>query len=232
LSNRRHKQAYLFCTHRRELSGHKEELSMNLEEIKAWLLANKDNADVKTYLGELSTPTVEGVEGFLDTEAGKKVLQPRLDQNFTKGLNTWKEKNLSTLVAQEVAKQNPSKTPVEIALEELQKKYDDSEKAGKRKELMNTAIKKANEKGLPVDLLDFFVSDDEETTTANLAKLEETYNKAVQASVENKFKQGGRNFNNDGSNNKADAGAYGKKIADNAAGTNTGLEEARKSYFE
>lgn len=169
---------------------------MTLEEIKAWLLANKDNADVKTYLGELSTPTVEGVEGFLDTEAGKKVLQPRLDSNFTKGLNTWKEKNLEALVAAEVAKRNPSKTPAEIALEELQKKFDDSEKARSREKLMNQAIKQANDKGLPVDLLEFFVSDDEESTNSNLGKLEETYNKAVQAAVETKFKENGRHINN------------------------------------
>lgn len=165
---------------------------MTLEEIKAWLLANKDNTDVKTYLGELSTPTVEGVEGFLDTDAGKKLLQPRLDQNFTKGLNTWKEKNLDTLIAAEVAKRNPSKTPAEIALEELQKKFDDSEKARSHEKLMNQAIKQANDKGLPVDLLEFFVSDDEESTTSNLGKLEETYNKAVQTAVENKFKENGR----------------------------------------
>lgn len=172
---------------------------MNLEEIKAWLLANKDNTDVKTYLGELSTPTVEGVEGFLDTEAGKKVLQPRLDSNFTKGLNTWKEKNLDSLVDAEVAKRNPSKTPAEIALEALQKKFDDSEKARTRETLMNKAILQANEKGLPVDLLDFFVGDDEEQTTANLAKLEEAHNKAVQASVEIKFKENGRDVNTGGS---------------------------------
>ena len=35
--------------------------------------SNKDNADVKTYFGELSTPTVEEVEGFLDMCVGKKV---------------------------------------------------------------------------------------------------------------------------------------------------------------
>jgi len=205
---------------------------MTLEEIKAWLLANKDNADVKTYLGELSTPTVEGVEGFLDTDAGKKVLQPRLDQNFTKGLNTWKEKNLTALVDAEIAKKNPAKTPAEIALAELQKKFEDSEKATKKEKNMNTAIKQATAKGLPVDILDIFVNEDEESSTANYGRLEESFTKAVQAAVESKFKQGGRNFNNDGSNNKTDAGAYGKKIADNAAGTNTGLEEARKSYFE
>ncbi len=205
---------------------------MTLEEIKAWLLANNDNTDVKTYLGELSTPTVEGVEGFLDTDAGKKLLQPRLDSNFSKGLNTWKEKNLTSLVDSEVAKRNPSKTPVEIALEELQKKYDDSEKAAKKEKNMNTAIKQATAKGLPVDILDIFVNHDEESSTANYGRLEESFTKAVQSAVENKFKQGGRNFNNEGGNNQGNAGAYGKKIAENTASKNTGLEEARKSYFE
>jgi len=205
---------------------------MTLEEIKAWLLANKDNTDVKTYLGELSTPTVEGVEGFIDTDAGKKVLQPRLDQNFTKGLNTWKEKNLNTLIEDELKKRNPDKSPAEIEIAQLRKEIEDERKAGKREKLMNTAIKQANGKGLPVDLLDYFVSDDEEKTSANLAKLEEVYTKAVQSSVDAKFKAGGRNFNNEGGTNNTDAGAYGKKIAANAAGTNTGLEEARKSYFE
>jgi hypothetical protein len=180
------------------LSGKKIQFFANetysLEGIKAWLDSNKDQSEVKTYLGELSTPTVEGVEGFLDTEAGKKVLQPRLDSNFTKGLNTWKEKNLDSLVNAEVAKRNPSKTPAEIALEELQKKFEDSEKARSREKLMNQAIKQATEKGLPVDLLEFFVSDDEDSTNTNLSKLEETYNKSVQSAVDGKFKENGRQF--------------------------------------
>lgn len=122
----------------------------------------------------------------------KSVFDAEKDKHHSKALETWKTNNLDTLVDAEVAKRNPSKSPAEIALETLQKKFDDSEKARARETLMNKAIKQANEKGLPVDLLDYFVSDDEVITTANLAKLEEVYAKSVQASVEGKFKENGR----------------------------------------
>lgn len=129
----------------------------------------------------------------------RSVIDAEKDKHHSKALDTWKTNNLDTLVDAEVAKRNPAKSPVEIQLEALQKKYDDSEKAGKREKLMNKAIVQANEKGLPVDLLDYFVSDDEEVTTANLAKLEEVYAKSVQASVEGKFKENGREIDKGGS---------------------------------
>lgn len=108
---------------------------MNLAEIKAWLEANKSDSEVSAYLGELSTPTVEGVEGFLDTPEGKKVLQPRLDSNFTKGLNSWKEKNLDKLVDEEVKKRNPDKTPEQLEIEKLRKQIEDAEKLAIAKRL-------------------------------------------------------------------------------------------------
>lgn len=122
----------------------------------------------------------------------KSVFDAEKDKHHSKALDTWKTNNLDTLVDAEVAKRNPAKSPVEIQLEALQKKYDDSEKAGKREKLMNKAIVQANDKGWPVELLDYFVGDDEEITTTNLAKLEEVYAKSVQASVEGKFKENGR----------------------------------------
>ena len=128
----------------------------------------------------------------------KSVFDAEKDKHHSKALETWKTNNLDTIVDAEVAKRNPSKSPAEIALETLQKKFDDSEKARSRETLMNKAILQANEKGLPVDLLDYFVSDDEEKTTANIAKLEEVYAKSVQASVEGKFKENGREVNTGG----------------------------------
>lgn len=165
---------------------------MTLEEIKAWLESNKDNGDVQAYLGELSTPTVEGVEGFLDTAEGKKVLQPRLDSNFTKGLNTWKEKNLDKVVEEEVKKRNPDKTPEQIKIEELTKKIEDAEKARNRESLVNKALKVADDKSLPKGIIDFFIGEDEDRTTSNLSKLEEDFNSAVQKAVDDRFKNGGR----------------------------------------
>jgi Domain of unknown function (DUF4355) len=174
---------------------------LKLEDIKKFLSENKEQEDVKAYLGELSAPTVEGVEGFLDTAEGRKLLQPRLDANFTKGLNTWKEKNLDKLVEDEVKKRNPDKTPEQLELDKLRKEIEDERKARNRETLVNKALKVADEKALPKGIIDFFIADDEENTLTNLAKLEEEYSKAVQTAVETKFKENGRNIDHGNNNN-------------------------------
>nr|WP_309101697.1 DUF4355 domain-containing protein [Fredinandcohnia onubensis] len=171
---------------------------MNLEAVKKFLTDNKDNTEVKAYLGELSAPTVEGVKGFLDTEEGKKLLQPRLDSYFTKGLETWKQNNLEKLITEEVNKRNPSKTPEQLELEKLRKEIEDERKARNREALVNKALKVAKDKNLPDGIIDFFIAEDEDGTTANLTKLEEEYTKAVQAAVDAKFKENGRDINQGG----------------------------------
>jgi len=49
----------------------------------------------------------------------------------------------------------------------------------------------ATEKSLPAKLVEFFVGDDVEKTTANLGILEAEFNAAVQAEVDKRFKDGG-----------------------------------------
>lgn len=169
---------------------------MKLEDIKQFFSDNADNDDVKAYISELSTPTAEGVERYLDSPEGRKLLQPRLDQNFTKGLNTWKEKNLDKLIEDEVKKRNPEKTPEQLELDKLRKEIEDERKARNRETLVNKALKVAKEKNLPDGIIDFFIAEDEENTLANLTKLEEEYSKAVQSSVESKFKEHGRLIDN------------------------------------
>ncbi|MCM3413532.1 DUF4355 domain-containing protein [Metabacillus litoralis] len=179
---------------------------LSLDQVKAWLEANKANSEVQTYLGELSTPTVEGVEGFLDTPEGRKLLQPRLDQNFTKGLNTWKEKNLDKLIDDEVKKRNPEKTPEQLEIEKLRQQIEQAEKDRNREKLVNSALKVAKEKNLPDGIIDFFIGEDEEGTNSNLTKLEEQFNAAVKSAVDLKFKSGGREVPG-GSGSEASVGA-------------------------
>lgn len=171
---------------------------MNLEQVKQFIEENKDNEDVKTYLEELRRPTAVDVEGFLDTEEGKKLLQPRLDQYFTKGLNTWKEKNLEKLVEERVKELYPEETEEQKRIRALEKKIEETERAAKRQELLNKAVKQATEKGLPSDIVDFFLGEDEETTLSNLSMFEEKYNEAVQKAVDAKFKANGTDFNEGG----------------------------------
>jgi hypothetical protein len=165
---------------------------MKLEDIKKFLSDNKDQDDVKAYLGELSAVSTDKVKGFLDTEEGKKLLQPRLDQNFHRGLETWKTNNLESIIEEEVKKRNPDKTPEQKKIEELEKKIQDAENARIRGELVNKAFKVADEKSLPKDVIDFLIGEDEDKTLENLSKFEQSYTAALQKAVDEKFKAGGR----------------------------------------
>lgn len=165
---------------------------MNIEEIKQFLEQNKENEEVKAFVGELSAVSADKVKGFLETEEGKKLLQPRLDQHFTKGLETWKDNNLKKIVEEEVSKRNPSKTPEQIEVEKLRKEIEAEKAARNRETLVNKALKAADEKKLPKDVIDFFIGENEDSTLENLSKLEESFNAAVQAAVDVKFKESGR----------------------------------------
>ena len=187
---------------------------ITLDAIKKYFADNKDQAELVAYLGELSTPTAEKVENFLDSAEGKKLLQPRLDSNFTKGLNTWKEKNLDKLVEEEVKKRNPEETTEQKELRKLREEIEGERKARNREALVNKALKTADEKALPKGLIDFFIGEDEDGTTANLSKLEEEYNKAVQAAVDSKFKESGRNIEHGGGSNDLGSVDIGKLAAE------------------
>lgn len=172
-------------------------MKVNFEELKTLIEAGDEKAFSQHIYnsmekGDLSAAVTANTSVKSDLDSEK-------DKHHNTALETWKSNNLDTFVEAEIKKRNPDKTPAEIELETLRKQFEDSEKARAREKLMNEAIKQANEKGLPIDLLDFFVSEDEEKTTANLAKLEEVYNKAVQASVESKFKDNGRDIQTGGS---------------------------------
>lgn len=177
---------------------------MNLEDIKKFLSENKEQEDVKAYLGELSAVSADKVKGYLETLEGMKLIQPKLDSHFTKGLETWKQNNLDKIIEEEVRKRNPQKTPEQLELEKLRKEIEDERKARNRETLVNKALKVADEKALPKGIIDFFIAEDEENTLTNLTKLEEEYSKAIQAAVDAKFKDYGRDI--DQSNNNQNTG--------------------------
>lgn len=173
---------------------------MNLEDVKKFLSENKEQEDVKAYLGELSAVSFDKVKGYLETPEGMKLIQPKLDSHFTKGLETWKQNNLDKIIEEEVRKRNPQKTPEQLELEKLRKEIEDERKARNRETLVNKALKVADDKSLPKGIIDFFIADDEENTLTNLTKLEEEYSKAIQAAVDAKFKDYGRDIDQPNNN--------------------------------
>lgn len=171
---------------------------MTLEEIKAYLEANKDTEEVKNYLAGLSKLTPEGVKGYLDTEEGKKVLQPRLDAHFTKGLETWKNNNLTSLLDEEIKKKFPGETEDQKRMRKLEDELKAEKQARIRSELVNKATTLATQKGLPVDLVSYFVGQDEDSTVNNVTALESIWQQNIQKAVEEKFKESGRAPNSGG----------------------------------
>ncbi|HDZ6362431.1 TPA: DUF4355 domain-containing protein [Staphylococcus aureus] len=165
---------------------------MNIEEVKSFFEKHKDDKEVKDYLNGLKTVSVDDVKGFLDTEEGKRFIQPELDRYHSKGLESWKEKNLEDLIEQEVRKRNPEQSEEQKRISALEQELEKRDAEAKREKLRSNALGKAQELNLPTSLVDRFLGDSDEDTEQNLKALKETFDKYVQKGVESKFKSSGR----------------------------------------
>jgi len=161
---------------------------MDFNEVKTYIDQNSHNEEVQHYIGGFITP--DRVSKFLDTEEGKKILQPKIDNHFTKGLETWKTNNLEKLINEEVAKRNQQETPEQKQIRELTERLNKKETDERRQVVKNYALTHANNKKLPVDIIDFFLGENEEITTTNLNKLEEVLNNHIATAVEERLKGG------------------------------------------
>lgn len=165
---------------------------MNIEEVKSFFEEHKDDKEVKDYLKGLKTVSVDDVKGFLDTEEGKRFIQPELDRYHSKGLESWKEKKLEDLIEQEVRKRNPEQSEEQKRISALEQELEKRDAEAKREKLRSNALGKAQELNLPTSLVDRFLGDSDEDTEQNLKALKETFDKYVQKGVESKFKSSGR----------------------------------------
>ncbi len=171
-------------------------MKLDLEQLKT-LIESGDKTTLESYIYKALEKEDVALVQAVNADV-RSVIDAEKDKHHNKALETWKSNNLEMLIEAEVKKRNPDKTPEQIELEKLRKEIEDERNARNREKLMNEAIKQATEKGLPVDVLDFFIGDDEDTTMSNLSKLEEAFNKAVLSQVDNKFKDNGRSIEKPG----------------------------------
>jgi flagellar motility protein MotE (MotC chaperone) len=166
---------------------------MTLAEIMAWLEEHKAEQEVKDYLAGLAKLTPEGVKSFIENDDGKKLIKPIVDKAVTQGIDTWKTNNLDKLVDELHNKKYPPEDDRDKELREVKERLQRIETEKTRESLKATAIKKAVEKGLPVDIIDKFIGDDETATLANIDILEQAFTASVNTAVEKRFKNGGGN---------------------------------------
>ena len=174
-----------------------------LDELKKYVDLKEDvtEADLQGYLEGLKKVTPEGVKDFLEkamasdpTTEERKAIQPILDKYHSKGLESWKEKNLPKIKDEIQKKLNPEETPEQKKLRELEDKLSQSEAERKRERLRNKAIAIVTEKGLTnaMDIVDHFLGQDEDATVANLGKLEKFVQNVKENTTQDIFKGGGR----------------------------------------
>lgn len=175
---------------------------MNIEEVKNFINDNKESEEVKTYLQDFNKLSVEGIENYVtEDEEGKKWFDSIKDKHFNKALDTWKSNNLTKLIDDEVKKKFPSKDEKDIEVENLKVEIEKMKQEKLHEALTSKAIKIASDKNLPLNLVDFFIAQDEEATVNNLKVLEESFNKEVQKAVEKRLKNEGYNPPKDTSGN-------------------------------
>ena len=158
----------------------------SFDEVKKYLEENKDKDEVKSlFTGFIPK---DQLESYLDSEEGKKLLQPKLDKYFTKGLETWKANNLKKEVEAEISKRFPPETEEAKKLRELQEKLENMEKQATREKMKNNAIKMLNEKGLPVGLADYFHADTDEGMNEIINAIEGMWKNTLEAKVNERIK--------------------------------------------
>ena len=154
----------------------KEEIKAEVEESKAALI-NKENL------------TLEELKNIINENEGFKAwLSSEKDRHFSTSLNTWKENNLSKEVEKEISKRYPAETEEQKKLRDLELKLQAMEQESKMKELKANTMRVINDKQLDSEILDFVLTDNEETTIANIDKFEGLVERLANKRLEEKYK--------------------------------------------
>lgn len=164
---------------------------MDINEIKTYLETNKDNAEVKSFMDSFRVvPTLEVFKSKLQDADFKSFMDSEKDKHLTKGIETFKTNNLQKLLDDKVKELYPEADPKDTELAKMKLMIETMQKENSRKELTNKALKLAQEKKLPVELVDYFIGNDEESTINNLTALETIFSTQVESIVTERLKGG------------------------------------------
>jgi len=127
----------------------KDNDEITIEQIRAFIDANKERADVVEYISSISIEkplNIETVSAYLGTVEGKNLVQPMIDRANTQAIKTHDEKQKPILEAtvkakvnEEIQRMNPSETPEQRQIREMRQEQE-AMKATMAKERLDYAI--------------------------------------------------------------------------------------------
>lgn len=160
---------------------------------------------------------IENIKEFLKTnEEGKKYIDNYGDDKVKEEIEKFKKNTMSGLIDEEIKKRFPTKKPEEIELEKLRKEMETIKQQQLKEQLTNKALKIATEKKLPLDLVNFFIGEDENATVNNIENFSKTMDSHLEALVAEKLKDNSYTPPSGGEGNKGeDVGDFMAIISEN-----------------
>lgn len=167
--------------------------------------------------------TLEAFKGKLKEKEFKDFINGEGGKDFEKRLKEWKKANLEKELEPFIQEKYPDLVtdPTQKKILELEKKLADEQKANARKDLITEAIKYANEKKIPSNLVENFLGEDLEKTKANLDSFIETINPWVSEQVDERL--GASSWVPGGNGNSGASKSLGEQLAEEA--NNSGKAE-------
>lgn len=154
----------------------------------------QNNEEVRNALTGVIQPEVtpEAFTAFLDTEEGKKAIQPKLDQFASNAINTWKNNNLQKEIDKAVIAANPSETPEQRQIREIQAQLAEQQKKATYSEQKAYALGLAQQMNLPVGMVENFVGETAEQTLIKARNFENEWKSSLQVAIEGMTGRQGR----------------------------------------
>jgi hypothetical protein len=135
--------------------------------------------------------TIDDVKNFLDSdETGKQYLQSYADSKVTKGIQSWKDNNISKIVDAEILKRNPSKSPQELEIENLKRQFEEEKQLRELSEQKSKLKDELKDKNVDPRIIELLINKDADVTRANVALYLDANKNYVQKEVEKRIKEG------------------------------------------
>ncbi len=158
----------------------------------------KDEEDINELFKGTDVETTFKVEPTLDVfktklteKEFKSFMDSEKDTHANKALETWKTNNLQTLINDEVLKATgKKKTPEQLKIEELEKQFNEQKLKAEKAETVAKYKDVLAEKKIPMEMIEYFLTDNEETTNTRIDNFSTYVNEMVNTSVKEKIASG------------------------------------------
>lgn len=190
-----------------------QQTEVTVEQVVSLVQSNEElrNALAGEFKPEI---TPDAFKAYLETDAGKLAAQPYVDSRVSKGIDAWKNNNLQKHIDEALIAANPQETPEARQIRELTKKFEEQQKETKLAQQKAYALNLAQQRNLPIGLIDNFVGASAEETLYKVNTYESEWKASLQQAVEAMTGRGGRSHLPENPNVGQSQGTAERKLSD------------------